>query len=284
MIKVVEPYEFKKLISIKPAGVGSSEVEDLFCFLARLANAQGYRLGKFLTTEFNQIFRNVSQFRGRSGALLGVGSSPKDLLVAVDKTTGTKLPDILTMVPWTGVFPNKYLIRSKRAWCSLCYQSDKNQGHLVYDRLMWSLQAVECCLIHSMPLEGRCPFCGKGSGIYDERYSPGICSHCNRWLVKRKVEKTVVEPEKMLRTRYIAELLSLPGSPDFYVPNVSKVLTSFLNEVYSGNIAALSRETGVPKTTAWGWIRGMNLPPLPSLLDVCCKSGVTLKELLYEHL
>ena len=88
------------------------------------------------------------------------------------------------MLSWAGVLPTRGLIRRTRAWCPLCYDEQRRQNRIVYDPLLWGLEAVSVCLVHHSPLSTCCPnpACGKAQSFLAPLVQAGHCARCGCWL------------------------------------------------------------------------------------------------------
>ena len=121
----------------------------------------------------------------------------------------------LTMLPWADAIATRGLIRRSNAWCPYCYEEWKIEKQDIYTPLIWSLEVVLICPLHSTVLESQCHYedCRKATPMLSPRSRPGFCSHCGRWLGRQYAPErmsvlTRPQEEDLLWQQWVAASVS----------------------------------------------------------------------------
>jgi hypothetical protein len=191
----------------------------------------------------------------------------------------------LTMLPWTEVFPLFGLIRSGRAWCPCCLEAWRTSGRVIYEPLLWTVQAVKICVQHGCQLETRCPKCTKTSYWLTWRGLPGYCPHCHQWLGVNLMRSEENESETIWLqwcTEQIGTLLALvPTLVD--LPSRTRIdegLPALLEQVSQGRKMTFARLTGLSPAMVGDWFYLQQLPSVENLLRICFAVNLSLQEFL----
>lgn len=273
-----------RLYHLAPAAASSGFAESLTSYIARLAEAHSLQTGILLSKEvapaskdswaLRSSSRGLDNIYKGSAALNGIGQCADAMIEVLEKLTLQKHLTFLTMNTWRDVLPSRGLVRRGRAWCPICYQEWRAANEVVYDPLLWALEAVSSCPIHDRLLETACPFCGQPQRHLDASYRPGFCSTCGQWLGS-DLTQTAHHLQAPSRARWVstqvAPIIALAGTLEKRPTrgNVARSLAHFAGAASEGDSAAFARIIAVPKNTLWLWLRGTVLPQLGSLLAVC---------------
>ena len=114
--------------------------------------------------------------------LNGLAGHARKWVGVVQEKTGRKDLRLTTCLPLQGAISPQGLLVSWQRWCPICYQVWSNDGHILYEPLLWSLRAVEVCSEHHVRLVGHCPQCGRTFAPARARAQSGLCSWCQGWL------------------------------------------------------------------------------------------------------
>ena len=177
-----------RLNSINPIGLGNGLVESLISYITRLADSHCLPAGILMETEIAPIIgkayggANLHNIYGHTSALNGTGIMALSLVQALEKLTGQKNLQILTLTIWSEVIPQRNLLRHHRAWCPACYQEWYATGQIVYEPLLWSLAVVKVCPSHHCLLCESCPCCYQKNLPLAWHSRSGYCSKCQNWL------------------------------------------------------------------------------------------------------
>jgi hypothetical protein len=106
-----------------------------------------------------------------------------------------------------------------RRWCPECYHEDCSGAHGPYDRLLWSIDLVAACPIHSVQLEDTCAACGAAKlPVLMGVDISGFCPRCRSFL---GMASSRLDPERDEHSRYLlwvacsfADLLDSPLPAD----------------------------------------------------------------------
>jgi hypothetical protein len=295
-----------RLYSLTPIGVGTSWVESLTGYVARLAEAHAVSIGDLVGRELSQhspaplplvhpSHRLVPRrqrshcFRAGSYSLNGLGETTAIWVKALEIETCQSGLGFLTLLPLAEVLSETWIFRKFRAWCPECYQTWRQQDLPLYEPLLWSFQAVTTCLCHHLPLQECCPHCQQTTSPLAVFSRPGYCAHCQQWLGLRVLQGGV-PPGKSHRPldddRWIASALAelLSRTPSLARGILKKAfqdnLRDLVRQLVGGNMAAFCKAVPISFHIFYGWIIGRNLPCLDHLLYLSKCLGVLPIDLL----
>jgi hypothetical protein len=197
----------------------------------------------------------------------------------------------LTLLRWSDVLSNLHLLRPKRAWCPICYEERKIAGQIVYEPLIWCINAVTACVVHRRRLQTTCHFCNRQSYALASKSRPGFCSACGKWLGRSSTlpfsaDEALPDSEFEWQASVLGNLGDLLSTaPDLkYLPTKeasTRSLDVCIERVFEGSATILSRNARVPKQTISNWRAGIR-PRLDALLRICFHSKVSLLSFLFE--
>lgn len=300
------------LYCLEPLGVGTTWVESLTGYIARLAEAHcvstaalfGRELIKLVKSEYWQKIHGEKKllksgedtilgygFLGQTPALNGAGETARDWIQVLETATLRSDLSSLTLIKWGGVLSTTSLVRSMRAWCPACYEERRQGGLIVYEPLIWSLSSVTSCSLHRRRLQTTCDTCKRQYYPLSSRSRPGFCSTCGNWLgssiFPSSEDETISEAELKWQEwviNNISELLS--ASPTVKIQPTQETITKSLdvciNQNFEGIAAALSRAAQIPENTISNWRGKYRRPKLGALLLICHKSQVSLLSFLTQ--
>lgn len=281
-----------RLFQLSPQGLGTSMVESLAGYIARLANEHCIKTGRLfidvLTPYLNKFYLNEISKRGGNGfydsahMINGNSVAAEQFSTMLNDLTGNTNLQQLTLLRFAKAIPQRGLLRNVRAWCPECYEEMKQSNSaIVYEPLIWSLRAVSVCRKHHRFLIELCPSCTRTNLLIDRRSSSGFCSHCNAWLGRANTEKMDrCDYEQYNKAKMVERLLA-----SMQIPNKDGIVVS-LNYIVAqenSNITGAARKLSVPKTTFWTWYKGRNLPQLEDVLRICNKYGIDIVDFYLGH-
>ncbi|MCA1991407.1 MAG: TniQ family protein [Coleofasciculus sp. S288] len=291
------------LYQLEPIGIGTPLVESLTSFIARLAEVHcvppRILISKIITPFLEQIFvkrctnRGLRSLFDRARALNGTGRMARDFVEALEKLTVRDDLRFLTLLNWSDILVPRGLLRERKAWCPACYKQWRTSGRVVYEPLLWSIDAVTVCLSHHQPLCNHCPHCQQQLPLLTWRTRPGYCSICGEWLgitsnwdfSKGKIPSADESGWHSWVANTIGELIAV--APYLSLPltqiKVTKALCAAIEIVTQGNIAAFAALLKMPKNTVWGWQAGKVLPPLDALVKISHCLGISLVDFLTQE-
>jgi len=290
-----------RLYALDPIGVGTSDVESLTGYIARLAAAHCLHPRALVHHEIlpllgrqhllKPINSSLSTFwRKDTRGINGVSPYAQEWVQVVGQLTLRQDLHPLTMLSWGDVLSRQGLLRATRAWCPACYHDRRAAGYAPYDPLLWALRIVAVCPRHHRPLQDRCPHpdCGAAQSVLAPLSRPGYCARCLHWLGSsppRRDDAADEQGERDLhvwRARMVGEILAaaptLAEKP--LQRRVMEALADVVETATEGNIAAFARSLRLDKCTVWQWMTGVHLPSLDLLVRVCAHQGISLLHVL----
>lgn len=289
-----------RLNAIKPIAVGNSSVESLTSYITRLANSHCLPVGVLMETEIAPSIgkvhggANLHKIYSYTSALNGTGAMALSLVKALEKLTGQKELQLLTLITLSEVIPQRKLLRQYRAWCPICYQEWYATGQVVYEPLLWSLAVVKVCTSHHCLLCESCPYCHQKNLSLAWHSRSGYCSKCQSWLgslsnnLSQSSNDTGSSKDELATLIEIAQsvggLLTAFASLHLSInkSTLSKAFKVHINLISDGNVAEFARQLQLPKNTVWLWCNGKNLPQLDTLVQICCRLNRSLIEFLTQ--
>jgi len=282
---------------LRPIGIGTSEVESLTGYVARLAEAHVLCVGDMVGRDPVNLPRREKQpsksrpkahiFHAYSYAINGVAGTARSWAGSFERITGVGGLDLLTMFPLRWTLSEMSLFKRRKAWCPRCYEADRLNG-VVYERLLWSLRAVTVCPKHAVLLEQRCPICREELPPLAVRSRPGHCSACGEWLGREKSAASA--SSEMGEDRF--ELYTAPAVGDLLAglsyrgrvqaSRFRRNLRTCILRLSAGNGNAFAEITHTPRTTLRTWLDG-GLPRLDALLRFAFHLGISVKDLLMSR-
>ncbi|RTR28136.1 hypothetical protein EKG37_17700 [Robertmurraya yapensis] len=155
------------LYNLEPIGIGSELVESLTSYLTRIAfehdTTVGHLVNKLLIPTINKEYLLRSSDLGGNrfyeGAKTINGYMENSMTVVKAMQTLTNRNDIeeLTLIKWRDIVPLRELLKKDLAWCPKCIKEWKESSKKVYYPIIWFLDIVKVCPIHSCYLIDVCP-------------------------------------------------------------------------------------------------------------------------------
>jgi len=228
-----------------------------------------------------------------SKAIMGAGATASNFVSALETLTMRRDLSWSTMITWTHVLSDRLLIRTKKAWCPACYETWWQRGEIVYEPLLWALDAVTVCPIHNVPLTSSCPTCKAQLYHSIKRSQLGFCARCNVWLGNlpetsspRGVLKSTEDLKwQVWKARSAGELLA--RAPNLRTPirtNVAKSLRYCIDKYSWGRKGRLTSQFNVTEARLHSWISGNAIPFLEAILQLTYRMDVSLLSFLCGNL
>ena len=285
------------LYSLRVQGLDTSYGESLTGYIARLAQAYHVFPGVLMVRELAPIVdkayggANLHTIYQHVAALNGTGEMALNVVKALKSLTLQDELHYLTMIPWVNVFPTRGLLRSVRAWCPVCYEEWQSNNQIVYEPLVWAIDAVKVCPLHQQHLITECPRCQQSNRLLDWKSQPGYCSRCQAWLgsLHDRVCSNISAIEFGMLfwiASTVKDLLAVTSTLQSFCDKqrVAQALKFYVDRIAEGNVAELARRLEIPKNTFWLWWNGSNMPTLKSLLKICYCLNTSLADFLLGEL
>ncbi len=286
------------LYSLAPIGVGSTAIESLTGYIARLSLAHAVETGALVNHELlpripctkgiaaGKVPRSLPgySFYITAHTLNGVGHRARLWVSLLEQLTCRQRLDLLTTLPWAGTISCVHLLRTNRAWCPFCYGVESSSAGSAYERLLWALQMVTVCPQHRRPLESTCPFCGRLQYMFSSRSRPGYCSQCYRWLG--------CDPQTFTSGSDLTEQIAVAETIGALLVEAITLPTHLGVDLFRENVRGFVREIGgYRRFRAEGhsshvrdWIRYAIIPRMDSLVKLCRSRNVSLIHLLTQRI
>lgn len=293
-----------RLYHLEPIGIGTPYVESLTGYVIRLAEQHCITTRRLLLNEIAPLMgreRKLSHSRNESiskiigvnrdrTATNGTGLTASNLVRAMSILTKRTDLHFLTLRPWVKVLSKRGLLRHERVWCPFCYQEWHDTNKSIYEPLIWCINVVQICPIHHHPFLSVCPHCLMTQLVLSGDSQTGHCNKCGKWLGSSRfksgeVSKMKKAPEIAWQLHVNHELGELiAAAPTIKSPllsnRISNTITTFINQVFQSNQAALSRSILVNEATIGSWRKGKFLPQIDKALLLSHQMGIKLLDFL----
>ena len=277
------------LYSLPPIGVGTAAVESFTGYITRLAAAHAVETGVLVNAE---LLTRVPCTKGASIGgvpskmptaffidafpLNGIGERARAWISVLERLTGVRGLNLLTLLPWSKTISCVHLLRPQRAWCPYCYGKPPGLAdQQIYDRLLWTFQVVAACPVHGCPLESICPSCTKEQYVFAPRMRPGYCSRCQAWLGRASQSSINDRSESVRIAEMVGELLAAsPRLPSgFDLDRFRENMRTFRS---CRQVHAIFERGNIR-----GWTKG-NAPRMDSLVLLSLHQNTSMLDLLTE--
>ncbi len=295
-----------RLFHLEPIGVGTTRVESLTGYIARLAEAHGVEANKLVTREMLLLLGRANLLdplgHGRTvfwqkltPGINGTQALARDVVRALESLTLRSNLRCLTMRTWAEVMPTVGLLHRTWAWCPACYEEWRQTGQVVYEPLLWAVGVVTVCPHHRRRLQRLCPYpdCRRSRPALGRRSRPGHCPWCERWLGSspeaEPVGAEVLTEDEWRWQSWVAEAVGelLAVTPNLVVPppreRIGQALHVCVEQGAGGNLSALAQKLGLCRSRMANWHDGRRLPSLQMLLWVCNRLETTPLRLLKDE-
>src|SRR5215469_6935664 len=255
-----------RLYCLEPMGVGSSSVECLTSYIARLAKEHCVTLKTLLTRvifpsqgqDFTKRdhYIHLSSFWDQNCPSLNGSSSMASHWVAVMQSlTMCDSLRFLTMLTWSEVIAVNKVVRRRKAWCPTCYDEWRQAHQVLYDPLLWALFSAQMCPSHRRQLFTECPRCQASLPFLSPVAHPGYCPHCAGWLggasAGEEATSTSIDRDDFERQYWIAQRVGelLAAAPDLTVEpakeQIAPMLSLCVDHFTQGNVSVLAQKMEV---------------------------------------
>ncbi len=283
-----------RLYNLPPMGEGTNNTESLTSYVSRLSTAHNLKIGvlfskiifPFLNKE--NFSRNAFNSR-RACAYNNYGQRSKDLVKALGDLTSIKNLEHHTLIDFS-FFLSEYEVRYYKYWCPFCFQELKDSDLQIFEKLLWSFDAVEVCLEHNCILVCSCPSCNTVQ--YPLTSNIGFCYKCNSWLGSSEFtnfetlsneyftwQKWIIDniSELLLLTKYDRTFIN--GKWENYSINIKKYINRVLDK-YHLTRKEFSLLSNICLSTLNSWEKGKQRASLISLLKICYLTRTSLLQFL----
>ncbi|MCI0413573.1 TniQ family protein [bacterium] len=286
-------YLSSRLYHLKLIGTGTEHVESLASYSGRLASVHCVTVGTLVSKEIVPVLNKpwmvtqrgyiLSPHSPQTTAICGAGRIAIDWVAALERLTLRHHLKYGTMLPWAAVIAQKNLIRKFRVWCPECYEQQFHKG-VVYDPLLWSLEAVTLCKIHRRQLSKKCRICNRSLPVIGSKYVPGLCSRCGNWLGTSEPQRILANWKssnfEFWKVESIGNLLAVTPAGSNLSTRDAFMASIEIAVKWAGSLTALASLSGFDPQTIRAWRTARLLPRLSAV----CKLAWALHSPLFEFL
>ena len=278
--------ERSRLYNLEPVGIGTTEVESFSGYISRLAQEHLVsplvliRNSVAQSEQLPQILAQNSLPATAAANLNGFSETAEKLAEMFQKATFRNDIQNTTLLVWKNRISHHGLLRKNLAWCPSCFHEQLETNGIIYEKLIWTFEAVRICLIHRTDLYKVCPHCQSRLKLLSGKSRPGFCSKCLEWLGLKSAPKSVNTNSKELWISQSVSrfLLMNPRNADSFSNNLSKLIQKTTN----GNINDFAYLTDVWHLSIRRLLKGEVLPTLEMLIDICYPLNFSLIDLFDE--
>lgn len=173
-----------------------------------------------------------------------------------------------------------------RRWCPECYHEDCSTAHGPYDRLLWSIELVATCPIHSVRLENACAECGAAKmPVLMGVDISGFCPHCRSFLGMTSSRLDAVRDDHSRYLIWVAQSFAdLLDSPLPWDHDAAEPIKSMIRKIsdfhFGGAYAHLARSVSRNKSLVCSWLSGAAAPGWLALCELSYGFQIPLRSLL----
>jgi len=286
-----------RLYNLQPIAIGTSHIESLTSYIARLATVHCVDTRTFVSQEILPLLgkdyllnrackRSQGFWLNNTRMLNGTQSWAKGWVLALENLTTIKTLNYLTMLTWSNVIAFRGLLRSVKAWCPNCYTEWQEANKPLYEPLLWHLHCVTTCPQHRCYLCDKCPCqgCKKEQPILSPRAKIGFCTSCGHWLGSPQNGDIAPSKTNSEWEIWIAEAVGelLAEAPKLLESPIQETICQILSLCIgqAGGASALAQEITLSRDTIQAIRKGQQTPQLLSLLYLSYYIGVKPYSLL----
>jgi hypothetical protein len=264
-----------RLIGLIPKGLGTPQVESLFSYLLRLAEAHAVRFVDLVQHVIGpMVYRTCGEnVRFKTCHRLQQGVSAGEIPVIEGLTLQSRLRE-LTLAPAKNLKCAHVDYARSRAWCPVCILADEEP----YERLVWQVKGVTHCPVHCIKLERACPECGALQNCSNFTVHIRKCIKCDADRMSRIDASHEPDDPGIWRSQECAKFLIWATSQQ---PGVRSPFDNFrANIITISNVAGgwkpLARSLGIPSTSFNAWKLGVGAPELEKVLSIAWCANISV--------
>lgn len=282
-----------RLFSLAPDGIGTPHQEGLLSLLVRTSCSHAINPRLLIRYVFPEADATIDRIptaafhQHLAGTMNGLGSYAERFVSAMEKLTGNSDLRHLTLLPWQNLFPHngQGLLARHRQWCPVCLHEQRQRGDMTTFPLTWSFETYRICRSHSVPLEQRCPCCGKKQPFIPPYPDLGLCSQCRKPLGVSRPPQDGADFQMWIAGA-IENMVTHQSTSEF-VPTLDRFLDFLKSQVTAhtdGNRAAFCRALGLNEFAISGWLNKGERPSITQFLTVCYGTKTMPSEIFYKPL
>ncbi len=176
------------LFPIPLQGRGSSEVESLPSYIARVAYHHGTSIGdimRYSYTHANSELPDRREVYIKPEAILQANRTTAYLASSLGLCTGQDLTQGTLMCLSNSLGRSNHDIERGFRWCPECFSEMESLGIEPYIKLKWHLTCFSYCPNHFISFISACEHCGCDQTGYSRKYGIAMCQECGQSLSRR---------------------------------------------------------------------------------------------------
>jgi hypothetical protein len=282
------------LYGIEPQNLGNGEIESLHSYILAVAHAHSVAA----CTLVQEIVPSADRLTGKSIDLPWGWDKDRGLTLLGPTELAAQMSSLFAAasgreaVRWTTLAPamrhicGQGLIASTERVCLDCLKEDREDGRLPYGRLLWRLEAVDCCPRHKVNLVPAS--CGKfvdRRNQYGRRKLGGSCGVCGALAYRCITDTTSTPgPNELWRAQQCADMLvALPQISTANPLAMKDAVAAYCSR--ADGPVKLAQRINVPKSSMSRWLnKAAPRISLSILLDIAASEGFSLSGLLLGDL
>lgn len=172
-----------------------------------------------------------------------------------------------------------------RRWCPQCFEEDLNSDIGPYDRLLWTIEDVEVCVLHKTLLASSCPGCGCSKiPVLSGRDISGFCPRCYSWLggsgTPLPDSSDQYAQYLLWMGRSFSDLLDSKTLPKYVSLNILEMLKLLRDRHCNGLDINLAKSLGRNKSVIATWFGQKANPSWRALCEISFIFHIPLLDLL----
>lgn len=265
------------LHALPPIGIGTSEVESLTSYIARLAHSHSMTAQKLTDWVLDHFEEEVcAKYAWHQRRLSGASDQSELWASRLAELTGVENLDRLTLSPWRQLIGTPGLAPKTDRWCPCCFEEDREEGRESYLRLVWDAAPVTACSRHKVELVSTCPHCERSN--VRNRASivvPGYCTHCGGFLGDADADDAA--PEALWVARHVG--LMLERAPQVNDAGRLPLIQTVIERMADGRMVQFASRYGFSKSGVSHWLNHGGMPNLKAWLTIALHGGIGLDRL-----
>ncbi len=269
-----------QLQNLKPAGLGTAQVESLSSYLTRLATAHWLTPTNLYSELSNRSAGGSARCLTHASRLDGYSKLSGEVASVLNHFSPIR-EDFhrLTLTTWKKVFAahGAGLLRKNIGWCLGCYAEDSASQRPPFNRLLWSMTCVSCCPVHGSALNFECDQCGARQPAVTANADVGFCQQCGTHFAEaNSIEnsRSSLELENLWKSQACAELVratqkGLEFSRETFLIRFEEFLQRF-----RGSPKTMAKELNMQVDSIRSWVTRGHLPEFRCFLEFCYRIDV----------
>lgn len=289
-------YESRSILyNLKPMGIGTAMIESLTSYTTRIAAEHNITVGqlvnKLIIPNLDKDYLNLSsnyggnRFYEGAKTLNGFMENSSSVVKVMESLTSRRDIERLTLLNMLDCIPLRGLLKKSLSWCPYCIKGWIENNESIYYPLIWYLEPIEMCQIHSCYLTNTCIACNSTQDILRRQSILGFCQNCSQILSDCSESKLCVDDSIDWQNhinRSIGAMLTYEKE-DFSSVNLKLVENlNIINEVvFDGSSSKFGKTLNFAKSTVVGWLKGKATPTLLNQIYISYRLNIGLENILF---